>query len=87
MLLIRYRLGRRPEVRSRAVGPFSRSAGGVLSNELIYRPRALEHHARRSEEEREPLALPTAWVRWTWPVVLLTSAVLGALGLALLGGG
>ncbi len=57
-----------------------------MSDELIYRPRALEHRARVPGEEAEPLELPTAWVRWTWPVVLLTLAVAGALGLALLGG-
>lgn len=57
-----------------------------MSDELIYRPRALEHRARVPGGEAEPLELPTAWVRWTWPVVLLTLAVAGALGLALLGG-
>lgn len=54
-----------------------------MSDELIYRPRALEHRARVPGEEGEPLELPTAWVRWTWPVVLLTLGVAGAILLAL----
>ena len=58
-----------------------------MSDELIYRPRALEHRARVPGEEGESLALPAAWVRWTWPVVLLTLAAAAALGAALFGGG
>lgn len=54
-----------------------------MSDELIYRPRALEHRARVPGEEGESLALPAAWVRWTWPVVLLTLGVAGAILLAL----
>lgn len=58
-----------------------------MSDELIYRPRALENRARVPGEEGEPLELPAAWVRWTWPVVLLTLAAAAALGAALFGGG
>ncbi|HET9226723.1 MAG TPA: hypothetical protein VFR31_08650 [Thermoanaerobaculia bacterium] len=54
-----------------------------MSDELIYRPRALEHRARVPGEEGEPLELPRVWVRWTWPVVLLTLATAGAILLAL----
>lgn len=58
-----------------------------VNDELVYRPRALEHRARVPGEDGEPLELPAAWVRWTWPVVLLILAAAGALGFALFGGG
>lgn len=57
-----------------------------MSDELIYRPRALEHRARVPGEEGEPLELPAAWVRWTWPVVLLTLAAAGGCAWLLFGG-
>lgn len=56
-------------------------------DELVYRPRALEHRARVPGEEPEPLELPTAWVRWTWPAVLLALAAAGAFAFVLFGAG
>ncbi|HWM92097.1 MAG TPA: hypothetical protein VN493_15135 [Thermoanaerobaculia bacterium] len=56
----------------------------MSSDELVYRPRALEHRAR--VPEAEPLELPTAWVRWTWPAVLLVLGAAGAFAAFLLGG-
>ncbi|HSF43116.1 MAG TPA: hypothetical protein VLT87_25175 [Thermoanaerobaculia bacterium] len=57
------------------------------SDELVYRPRALEHRARVPGEEPEPLELPAAWARWTWPAVLLTLAAAGLFALVLFGAG
>ncbi len=58
-----------------------------MSDELVYRARALEHRARVPGEEGESLELPTFWVRWTWPIVIMVLALAGALGVVLFGGG
>lgn len=58
-----------------------------MSRELVYRKSALEHRARVPGGEGEDLELPSAWVRWTWPIVLLVSGAAGVVGFVLSRGG
>jgi hypothetical protein len=52
-----------------------------LEAERIYRQRALAHRARGLEDEGELLDLSPAWIRWTYPLLLLVLAVGIAFGL------